>query len=56
MKHSYANQAKLIITNATELTIIVTDNGRGFDMNDLSLIEGFGLHQIRQELNASTVN
>jgi hypothetical protein len=39
-----ANEAKLKIANATELTIIVTGHGREVLItNDLSLIEGFGL-------------
>jgi signal transduction histidine kinase len=52
MKHSHASQAKLTLTEEDkELKIIVKDNGLGFDMSDISLIEGFGLHQIRARIN-----
>lgn len=52
MKHSHAKEATLtLIENETELTVIVADNGRGFEMNDLRTIEGFGLHQIRARIS-----
>ena len=52
MKHSHGSEAKLtLLEKGKELTVIVADNGRGFDMNDLRTIEGFGLHQIRARIN-----
>lgn len=51
MKHSYANSAKLHLDESNgELTVIVTDNGTGFDTKDIRAIEGFGLNRIKARI------
>lgn len=52
MKHSEANHAKLTLTeNEDRLIVCVADNGNGFDTTNQTVVEGFGLHQIRARMN-----
>lgn len=51
-KHSEANKAKLSLKEInSQLRIIVSDNGKGFEINQYQTIEGFGLNQIKARIN-----
>ena len=51
IKHSGASEANVLISEANEmLTIVIIDNGRGFDTSKPHLNEGFGLTQIRARI------
>lgn len=52
IKHSDANNAFIGIEEKNNsLFIHVRDNGKGFDSNEYSTIEGFGLNQIKARVN-----
>ncbi|PXY40960.1 two-component sensor histidine kinase [Flavobacterium cheongpyeongense] len=52
IKHSEANRAEVSLSeNNNELIIEITDNGKGFDINDFNFVEGFGLNQIKARIN-----
>ncbi|PXY46119.1 tetratricopeptide repeat-containing sensor histidine kinase [Flavobacterium hydrophilum] len=52
IKHSEANRAEVSLSESNnELIIKITDNGKGFDINDFNFVEGFGLNQIKARIN-----
>ncbi|MFL9832121.1 ATP-binding protein [Flavobacterium sp. ST-87] len=52
IKHSEANKAKLSLKEVnSQLRIVVSDNGKGFEINQFQTIEGFGLNQIKARIN-----
>ncbi|MEL1254001.1 ATP-binding protein [Flavobacterium sp. DGU38] len=52
IKHSQASSAIVSLKeNQNEMTIEITDNGKGFDTNEFNFVEGFGLNQIRARIN-----
>lgn len=54
IKHSEATRAEVSLSeteNHNELIIEITDNGKGFDINDFNFVEGFGLNQIKARIN-----
>ncbi|GEC73040.1 Histidine kinase [Flavobacterium flevense] len=52
IKHSEANKAKLSLKEInSQLRIVVSDNGKGFEINQYQTIEGFGLNQIKARIN-----
>ncbi|GGF23151.1 two-component sensor histidine kinase [Flavobacterium limi] len=54
IKHSEATRAEVSLSeteNHKELIIEITDNGKGFDINDFNFVEGFGLNQIKARIN-----
>jgi two-component system, NarL family, sensor kinase len=54
IKHSEATRAEVSLSeteNHKDLIIEITDNGKGFDINDFNFVEGFGLNQIKARIN-----
>lgn len=52
IKHSNATNAFVGIEEKNNTLLIhVRDNGKGFDSNEYSIIEGFGLNQIKARIN-----
>ncbi|MGO4773342.1 ATP-binding protein [Flavobacterium sp. W22_SRS_FK3] len=52
IKHSEAKRAEILLSERNnELIIEITDNGKGFDVNDFNFVEGFGLNQIKTRIN-----
>ena len=54
IKHSKATRAEVSLSeteNHKHLIIKITDNGKGFDINDFNFVEGFGLNQIKARIN-----
>ncbi|HJR99676.1 MAG TPA: ATP-binding protein [Flavobacterium sp.] len=52
IKHSEASQASLSLQQIdTNLHIVVKDNGKGFEIKNYRIIEGFGLNQIKARIS-----
>src|SRR5690606_22717736 len=52
IKHSEATRAEVSLSESNNKLIIkITDNGKGFDINDFNFVEGFGLNQIKARIN-----
>lgn len=51
LRHSGASQAEIIVRNDDKtLSIVVSDNGKGFDSSQLNRAEGIGLKNARERL------
>jgi two-component system NarL family sensor kinase len=50
-KHSQASQAKITIRQKNEnLWIGIYDNGKGFDLDEYKIMEGFGINQVKARI------